>query len=128
MNLKKKLITLLTSAVCAVSCISISGVNSDKQTVSAAGLSGKNSYEITDQMTIGWNLGNSLECTGDSLDFDTAPKAFVTKWGNPEPTAEMIQTIKAAGFNTIRIPVTWYQHLKYNEIKTARIVKISQPL
>ena len=115
MNLKKKLITLLTSAVCAVSCISISGVDSDKQTVSAAGLTGKNSYEITDQMTIGWNLGNSLECTNDSFNYDTAPKAFVTTWGNPEPTAEMIQTVKAAGFNTIRIPVTWYQHLKYNE-------------
>jgi len=115
MNLKKKLITLLTSAVCAVSCISISGVDSDKQTVSAAGLSGKNSYEITEQMTIGWNLGNSLECTNDSFNYDTAPKSFVTTWGNPEPTAEMIKTVKAAGFNTIRIPVTWYQHLKYNE-------------
>ena len=115
MNLKKKLITLLTSAMCAVSCISISGVNSDKQTVSAAGLTGKNSYEITEQMTIGWNLGNSLECTNDSFNYDTAPKSFVTTWGNPEPTAEMIKTVKAAGFNTIRIPVTWYQHLKYNE-------------
>ena len=115
MNLKKKLITLLTSAMCAVSCISISGVNSDKQTVSAAGLTGKNSYKITEQMTIGWNLGNSLECTNDSFNYDTAPKSFVTTWGNPEPTAEMIKTVKAAGFNTIRIPVTWYQHLKYNE-------------
>lgn len=115
MNLKKKLITLLTSAMCAVSCISISGVNSDKQTVSAARLTGKNSYEITEQMTIGWNLGNSLECTNDSFNYDTAPKSFVTTWGNPEPTAEMIKTVKAAGFNTIRIPVTWYQHLKYNE-------------
>lgn len=115
MNLKKKLITFLTSAVCAVSCISISGISSDNQTVSAAELTGKNSYEITEQMTIGWNLGNSLESTNDSYNYDTAPKAFVTTWGNPEPTAEMIKTVKDAGFNTIRIPVTWYQHLKYNE-------------
>ncbi|HEX3855241.1 MAG TPA: glycoside hydrolase family 5 protein [Polyangiaceae bacterium] len=51
-------------------------------------------------MSPGWNLGNT---------FDADPKE--TSWGNPETTQAMIQTVKAAGFNTMRIPVTWTDHI-----------------
>ena len=36
-------------------------------------------------------------------------------WGNPEPTKELIEAVKNGGFNTIRIPTTWYQHLYLDE-------------
>jgi len=48
----------------------------------------------------GWNLGNT---------FDAQPNE--TSWGNPEPTQAMIQAVHAAGFNTMRIPVTWTDHI-----------------
>ncbi len=44
----------------------------------------------------GWNLGNSLEAIGGE-----------TAWGNPLVTQQLIDSVKAAGFNTIRIPVAW---------------------
>lgn len=55
--------------------------------------------EIATDMTIGWNLGNTLEATGGE-----------TAWGNPVATQELINSVKAAGFNTVRLPVSWDQY------------------
>lgn len=54
--------------------------------------------ELISKITIGWNLGNALDCT------DTSE----TAWGNPKTTEDMILAVKKAGFNAVRIPVTWY--------------------
>jgi endoglucanase len=51
-------------------------------------------------MSPGWNLGNS---------FDGSPN--VTSWGNPAPNQTLINAVKAAGFNSMRIPVTWTSHI-----------------
>ena len=51
-------------------------------------------------MQPGWNLGNSLDATG----------ADETSWGNPKVTKALIDAVRAEGFNSIRIPVTWGQH------------------
>lgn len=116
MSIKKKLLSFLTSAVCMVSCVCIFGMSgSDENKVEAASLSGKSAREITSQMTIGWNLGNSLDATNTNLTATASPKKFVTSWGNPEPTQELFAAVKAGGFNTVRIPTTWYQHLVYNQ-------------
>ncbi|ANZ41121.1 cellulase [Lentzea guizhouensis] len=51
-------------------------------------------------MQPGWNLGNSLDATG----------ADETSWGNPRITEALLDNVKAQGFKSIRIPVTWGQH------------------
>ncbi len=45
---------------------------------------------------LGWNLGNSLD----------VPESE-TEWGNPSVDAALLQAIAAAGFDIVRIPVTW---------------------
>lgn len=69
--------------------------------------------KIVKDMKIGWNLGNTLDSvhweTGNNL--PTKPSAFETAWNNPVTTKKMIDTVKAGGFNTLRVPVTWFQHL-----------------
>jgi aryl-phospho-beta-D-glucosidase BglC (GH1 family) len=118
MALKKHVMTAVTSAVFALTSASAVvqlSYFSDADEVSAE-LTSLTAEEITSQMTIGWNLGNSLDATASSGTPSTAsPKKFATAWGNPEPTEELIETVNNAGFNTIRIPTTWYQHLEYNE-------------
>lgn len=52
--------------------------------------------ELTSQIKIGWNLGNTLEATGGE-----------TSWGNPMANQQLISAVKAAGFNAIRIPCAW---------------------
>ncbi len=64
----------------------------------------KSGQELLDKMTIGWNLGNTLDAAGTGLSSETA-------WGCPKTTKAMIDTVKKAGFNTVRIPVTWGGHI-----------------
>ena len=67
---------------------------------------------------VGWNLGNQFECSapnqdGESMDISN-PKGSIdaeTAWGNPVVTEAMIQAVKKAGFNAIRIPIRWQCHI-----------------
>ena len=63
------------------------------------------SVELVSEMKVGWNLGNTLDATG-SRDLSSE-----RSWGAPSITDEMIETVKAAGFNVIRIPTTWFNHM-----------------
>lgn len=58
-------------------------------------------------MKLGWNLGNTL----DASTRVSAETASETAWGSPVITEEMIKDIKDAGFNTLRLPVTWHTHM-----------------
>lgn len=62
--------------------------------------------KVLSQMGVGWNLGNTFDAWGASDPMDNE-----TTWGNPETTKEMIDAVRAQGFNTLRIPVTWSEHL-----------------
>lgn len=116
MSLKKKILSVITSAACIMSCVCMFGNQAnDQYTAEAVGLTGQSAFDITSQMVIGWNLGNSLDSTNDNLTMDSSPKKFAMVWGNPEPTKELIEAVKNGGFNTIRIPTTWYQHLYLDE-------------
>lgn len=59
----------------------------------------------------GWNLGNTLDAcntAGGNLNSGTGTE---TSWGMPETTKQMIQAVKAQGFKTIRMPVSWHNHI-----------------
>ncbi len=82
-------------------------------------LTGQDARAITSQMTIGWNLGNTLDAHGSKVN---TPAKSAMQWGNPEPTKELFETVKNAGFNTVRIPTTWYPHIEYSEAEQMWIV------
>lgn len=73
---------------------------------------------VVHNMRVGWNLGNSLDTHGDwILEYSPGkPSDFETGWGNPVTTPALIQKFKEAGFNAIRVPVTWYQHLNKDNV------------
>lgn len=76
-------------------------------------------HEMVEKMTLGWNLGNTL----DSCDYKRigvgTPEAVVRYeklWTNPVTTEEMIQVVADSGINVIRIPVTYYDHIDDNGV------------
>ena len=69
--------------------------------------------QFVDSITLGWNLGNRLDSNSRSQ-FENAGLSQETCWGNPPVTEEMISAVKEAGFNLIRVPVTWYNHMDEN--------------
>lgn len=81
--------------------------------------------QITANIKLGWNLGNTFDAAGDGRGFhwlgggiyvNTSVREMETAWGNPATTRANINAIKNAGFNTIRIPVTWYKALDNDNI------------
>ena len=89
----------------AIGLIHLSGC---EETKAKEQLTGKTAQEITAMMGIGWNLGNTLDATGGSR---ANVYSQETSWGNPKVTPELIKAIQDKGFNTIRIPVTWMNHI-----------------
>ena len=58
-----------------------------------------NAQQLASSIRIGINIGNTMEAIGGE-----------TNWGNPLITNELIQAYKKAGFNAIRLPVSWDQY------------------
>lgn len=66
--------------------------------------------KFTSKLGYGWNLGNSLDSHGKGPAYSEITE-FETRWGNPIVSKETIDAVKKAGFSSIRIPITWYEHI-----------------
>ena len=75
-----------------------SGINPKADSIPPdhSGISNLTSVDFAKEMSPGWNIGNSLDAIGGE-----------TAWGNPKITQKLIDSVKAAGFKSIRIPVAW---------------------
>ncbi|MCL2800351.1 MAG: glycoside hydrolase family 5 protein [Treponema sp.] len=66
--------------------------------------------QLVSNIRVGWNLGNSLEANDHGAGWmprNADITQMETGWQNPVTTRANIDAIKNAGFNAIRIPVTW---------------------
>lgn len=63
------------------------------------------------EMKTGWDLGNTFDAYDDQGWFKGAEPTMETAWHGVTTSRELIAAIKAAGFNTIRIPVSWHNHV-----------------
>ena len=90
---------------------------------SAATVTGKTSKQLTAEIGTGWILGNSLDATGGGNSVNSE-----TSWGNPKTTKAMIDAVKAQGFNTVRIPVSWGNHTSGNNftIDSAWLARVKE--
>ena len=75
--------------------------------------------EAVKNMGLGWNLGNTLDSnSNDTLNMwierwtSRLPKDYETAWGQPVTKPALMKMMKEAGFNAIRVPVTWYPHME----------------
>lgn len=78
--------------------------------------------EIVSEIKVGWNLGNTLEC----YDYKSWTTNAETAWGNLKTTSAMIKSVREAGFNAVRIPVTWGEHMDGNTIDSAWMDRVQE--
>ncbi|MGF7145042.1 endoglucanase [Anaerotaenia torta] len=72
------------------------------------------SLEVAKRMGNGINLGNTMEAYGRaSLGVGASVSSYETSWGMPVTTQEMISAMKAAGFDSLRIPVAWTNAMNF---------------
>lgn len=121
-SLKKSLSFLFSAAILTgilISCTPSTGNHGSNVPDAEVGDSeiATTSVQMARNMVIGWNLGNTLDATPDWTDnngvFHSELKGIETEecWGMPKTREAMITAIKNAGFKTIRIPVSWHNHI-----------------
>lgn len=77
-----------------------------------------NAVQLAAKIKLGWNLGNSLEAIGGE-----------TAWGNPKTTKALIDKVKQSGFNAVRLPCSWDQHVvnrSTNQIKPEWLDRVKE--
>lgn len=131
----KKLAAAAIAAVMCLSCITACGKNDDSSSASGSSESASDgkkevnmeirdisSWELVKEMSIGWNLGNTMDAVGSTgLASETAWQPVTTNEG-------MATLLKDTGFNVMRVPVSWGDHMddeyKVDEEWMARVHEI----
>lgn len=118
----KKLAAALLSAAMVMSCFTAckgNESNSDSPDLNEADVSAVtstpemtpmrdiSSMELIKEMKVGWSLGNTFDSTIGDPNGSETPADWETAWGQPVTTKAMIDSVKAQGFNVLRLPVTW---------------------
>ncbi len=102
---KTKLITTILSFCCICSIVfNMMPVI----TTSGAATNSRVPADIIEKLGIGWNLGNSLDCVNKKLGYTKDTEEI---WGNKKATSKLFKAVKKAGFSSVRIPVTYYNHI-----------------
>ena len=119
----RKLLSLVLALICVLGCLGGCGDSSteasgDSQSgddvTAEAKYKDLNAIEFTEIMGNGINLGNTMEAYGHkSYGTNSATSVYETLWGMPVTTEDMIKGMKAAGFDSIRIPVAWTNMMNY---------------
>ncbi len=112
----------LAAVVCGVSLLGACGKSDKKddkksKNVSKSSVASNDDGSVNSELTSielvrlmgnGINLGNTMEAYGHgALSPDSDPESFETRWGQPVTTQEIVDGMKALGFDSMRIPVAW---------------------
>lgn len=109
MDMKKRFLHLFRLMLAVLMLIPCVGSAEEAEAVDNGVMrEGLTALEATRLMGNGINLGNTLEACDNNVGIKTnTPLSYETHWGQPKTTQAMIDGMKAAGFDTIRIPVAW---------------------
>ena len=109
MDMKKRFLHLFSLMLAVLMLIPCVGSAEEAESVDNGVMrEGLTALEATRLMGNGINLGNTLEACDNNVGIKTnTPLSYETHWGQPKTTQAMIDGMKAAGFDTIRIPVAW---------------------
>ena len=126
----KKISAILISAALSLMVFTSCGNGNTPQNGGSAADTGANavtagemrdisSMELVKDMGIGWNLGDTLDVCQADRDGDgkvnehveEGEKVDETLWGNPKATRELFTALKEDGIKSVRIPVTWRDHI-----------------
>ena len=109
MRKNKIVLAVLLSAAMTIASLTSGGTGGvpARAATSTSSFQDLNQQQITEAMGVGYNLGNSLEANDAGTPNETA-------WGNPKLTEQFVLAAKSAGFQSIRIPVSYLNKIDDN--------------
>ena len=113
--MKKFLALLLTLclllALCAGCAHADSAVTVPDLTTTRRPIPENEAMAFLKKMGVGWNLGNTFDAIKAAWNRNADEMTVETSWVNIRTTEAMIEAIQAAGFSSIRIPISWHDHV-----------------
>lgn len=122
-RMKRQLVALILTGGMCLSLAACSGTDSSGEELPVSAKSDTieelSSAELVANMGIGWNLGNTLDVCAADRDGDgkvnetpeEGKEVDETLWGNVKTTKALFEHLQADGVRSVRIPVTWRDHL-----------------
>lgn len=109
----KRFVGILTAAAMMIGVLSGCQKTENEQIMANDNLEMETltAMDVVSEMKIGWNLGNTMDSLNSNLVKKMQPENWETAWGNPVTSKELIDAVMAKGFNVIRIPVSWNDHI-----------------
>lgn len=115
---KKEMLVVLSLAL-LIGCEAPSGeqdIAMPEGTSVDADATPEQAQQFSENLSIGWNLGNTFDAyngyseLGAALDLETS-------WCGAITTKDVIDSIRDAGFTSIRIPVSWHNHVSGDDFE-----------
>ncbi len=100
----------VTPAVTDIPVENVSAYEIPDVTITPNAIPDSESFAFVSNMKIGWNLGNTFDAYTDEPWFSDE-LGYESAWNGVITSQEMIDSLIEAGFNTIRIPVSWHDHV-----------------
>lgn len=72
-------------------------------------------------LKIGWNLGNTFDANTDKNRYSDDELQYESSWTGVKTSREMITMLKERGFNTIRIPISWHNHVSGDNFEISSV-------
>lgn len=121
----------LTSAFCVLLAVTLVICPPLADAFKPVGIKQTESVEFAASLGRGWNLGGALCCCFNTLDPSVmcGVETEVEAWGSVYTTKEVFEKVREAGFDFVRIPVTWKNHFKMEpgyEIDKAWMDRVQQ--
>lgn len=113
--MKKSLALLLTLFLLLTLCVGCthadSGAVVPDLTIARRPIPENEAMEFLKKMGVGWNLGNTFDAIKNNWNRSADEMTVETSWVGIKTTEAMIEAIHAAGFSSIRIPISWHDHV-----------------
>lgn len=99
-------IVSLLAVLTVITFFSCTSPSSNDSTVSATA--------VVNSMKFGWNLGNTLDACNSGKDWNTTSSEEIDWRLKGTATSELFQKLKDSGIKSVRIPVSWHNHVDSN--------------
>lgn len=105
----KKAVSVLAAAALSLNALAVTAFGDGYEKKK---LPDNEAIAFVENMGAGWNLGNAFDAVADYNVSDEMN--FETIWCGAKTTKELIKKVAASGYKTIRIPVSWRNHVDKN--------------
>ena len=105
---------LLCLALVLPACAESAGAQVPALSVRQRPIPENEAMELMKKLGVGWNLGNTFDATKGDWNKNADEMTVESSWVGVPTTEAMIAAIHDAGFSTIRVPVSWHDHVDEN--------------